>query len=622
MFAQHKTDTLQAVHILGERKLHKTSDTKAEIFAPGQKITNVDSLTLQQYQNQNLANLLSQQEPVFIKSYGFNSLSTLNFRGASAAQSVVLWDGVPIQDASLGVADISQLPVLLINKVNIVYGSSAALWGSGNVGGALLLENEQPVFDSNGRKSLSVVGGMGSFQQYTGGIKTSYSNKRIFLSLDAFGQTAQNNFDYKVTVDSTAKTLNARLKGASIMGQAGYLLGEQNVLRLSVWYQDYYREVPPALFEAASAKNYTNNSIRLLLDWNKKTANILWYAKASFINDRMHYVDSLSLLNTNNTTYQYYFEAGWKQKIGNHSQLLVFIPLQAARIVTSDTAEGKQQTKAALAAAYDMKLFNERLDVAVNGRAEVINNISVLLPGADASYTLTHWLFFRVNVQRTYRAPTLNELYYNPGGNANLLPEEGWNEDAGYTFKIKPKQAVSFYHDLSVFNRVIDNWIVWFGGAIWTPHNIATVHSRGVETENKLQWQLNNGWSLHLGVNTSYVIATTQSSYIANDNSIGKQIPYTPRYNGQLNAGFSYKHLYINYNHTYTGYRFITTDESEYILPYNTGNLQATYDLYLAHCPLSVSLQCNNIWDQQYQVVAYRPMPGINWLAGLKLTLL
>lgn len=622
VFAQHKTDTLQTVHILGERKLHKTSDTKAEIFAPGQKITNVDSLTLQQYQNQNLANLLSQQEPVFIKSYGFNSLSTLNFRGASAAQSVVLWDGVPIQDASLGVADISQLPVLLMNNVNIVYGSSAALWGSGNVGGALLLENEQPVFDSNGRKSLSVVGGMGSFQQYTEGIKTSYSNKRIFLSLDAFGQTAQNNFGYKLTVDSTAKTLNARLKGASIMGQAGYLLGEQNVLRLSVWYQDYYREVPPALFEGASVKNYTNSSIRLLLDWNKKTANTLWYAKASFINDRVHYVDSLSLLNTNNTTYQYYFEAGWKRKIGNHSQLLVFIPLQAARIVTSDTAEGKQQTKAALAAAYDVKLFNERLDVAVNGRAEVINNTSVLLPGADASYTLTHWLSFRVNVQRTYRAPTLNELYYNPGGNANLLPEEGWNEDAGYTLKLKPTSAVSFYHDLSVFNRVIDNWIVWFGGAIWTPHNIATVHSRGVETENKLQWRLNSNWSLHLGANTSYVIATTQSSYIANDNSIGKQIPYTPRYNGQLNAGFSYKHLYINYNHTYTGYRFITTDESEYILPYNTGNLQATYDLYLAHCPLSVSLQCNNIWNQQYQVVAYRPMPGINWLAGLKLTLL
>ncbi|MGN6566939.1 MAG: TonB-dependent receptor plug domain-containing protein [Flavipsychrobacter sp.] len=620
--AQQVSDTLKAVQVHGARKLRRSNDERLNVFSPGQKVTSIDSVTMQQYQNQNLANLLSQQTPIFIKSYGFNSLSTLNFRGASAAQSIVLWDGVPIQDASLGIADVSQLPVLLMNKVNLVYGSSAALWGSGNVGGALLLETEQPFFDSNGKSSLSVAGGAGSFQQYTGGLKSSFSSKRFFFSLDVFGQTAKDNFRYKTAADTTAQMPNARLKGGSVMGQAAYLLGNQNVLRLSVWYQDYYREVPPALFEAASVKNYANNSLRLLLDWNKQTTRNTWYAKASLISNQMHYNDSLSLLNTSNTTYQYYFEAGWKYKLGNNSQLLIFVPLQAAKIVTVDTAESQQQTKSAIAAAYDVKLFHDRLDIAINGRAEVINTVGVLLPGANASYRLTNWLSIRANVQKTYRAPTLNELYYDPGGNPNLKPEQGWNEDAGYTLKLKPASQLSFYHDLSVFNRVIDNWIVWFGGAIWTPHNIATVHSRGVETENRLQWQLNNNWSLHLGLNTSYIIATTQSSYITNDNSIGKQIPYTPRYNGQLNAGFGYKHLYLNYNHTYTGYRFLTTDESEYILPYNAGNVQLMYDLTIGHYPLSLSVQCNNIWDQQYQVVAYRPMPGINWLAGVKLTLL
>jgi len=226
----------------------------------------------------------------------------------------------------------------------------------------------------------------------------------------------------------------------------------------------------------------------------------------------------------------------------------------------------------------------------------------------------------RANAQRTYREPTLNELYYNPGGNSSLKPEQGWGEDAGYTVKAKLNNF-TVYHDLSVFNRDIHDWIIWLGGAIWTPHNIDEVHSRGVETENRITYTIGN-WQLHLGVNTSYVLSTTVASYIQNDGSIGKQIPYTPRYNGQLNVGCSYKRVSFNYNHTYTGYRFTTTDESEYLLPYQTGNVQLMYNTSLKGHALQFTGQCNNIWNEQYQVVAFRPMPGINWLAGFKLAIL
>jgi vitamin B12 transporter len=240
----------------------------------------------------------------------------------------------------------------------------------------------------------------------------------------------------------------------------------------------------------------------------------------------------------------------------------------------------------------------------------------VALPGADAAYQLTGWLALRANVQYTYRAPTLNELYFFPGGNAGLKPERGWNGDAGYTVKVKPGRF-TFYHDVSVFTRDIHDWILWIGGAVWTPHNIAEVHSRGVETENYATYTIGD-WKLHLGVNTASVLATTVSSYIFNDGSVGRQIPYTPRYNGQANIGFSYKQLSVNYNQTYTGYRFTTSDESEYIPPYTTGNLQLMYKAAVHGHGLLFTGQCNNIWNGHYEVVAYRPMPGANWLLGVK----
>ena len=616
--------TLHEVKVKGKHK--RSEDVRVNDFSPGQKVKAIDSVTLQQYQLQNMANLLSQQEPVFVKSYGFNGLATMSFRGASAAQSEVLWNGIPIQNAALGIADVSMLPVFVANKVAIVYGGSAALLGSGNVGGALLLENDVPVFTRDS-SSLSVSAGAGSFSQFMGGFNGSVSRDRWFFSASGFGQYGIDNFKYTTQQGANKLLPNDTMHNGTAIARAAYKIAAQQVVSLSVWYQRDYRDIPPALFEPYSVQKQADISLRLLADWNKQSGNNTWYAKSSFIKDQVDYTDDGILLHTTNTDYQYYQEIGWKKQFNQYGQLLLFTPLQLAWVNIADSNKTKQQDKVALVLAYDYKHFDNRLDVAVNCRAEKIIGLgdttiqrNIFLPGADASYALTDWLVLRANAQRTYRAPTLNELYYNPGGNINLKPEHGWGEDAGYTVKAKISD-VTFYHDLSVFNRDIHDWIIWLGGAIWTPHNIAEVHSRGVETENNVTYSKGK-WKFHIGVNTAYVLSTTVSSYIYNDGSIGKQIPYTPRYNGQANIGVTYKKFTVNYNHTYTGYRFITTDQSEYMIPYTTGNVQLLYNAVVYSHSLQITGQCNNIWNEQYQVVSARPMPGINWLVGFKVLIL
>ena len=625
--AQSRDSTLQGVEVHGRHKI--SGDVRVNEFSPGQKVVTIDSATMQQYQLQNMANLLQQQVPVFVKSYGFNGLATLNFRGSSAAQSQVMWNGVPIQNAALGLADVSALPVMFASKVNIVYGGSAALLGSGNVGGALFLENDAPAFisrDSNNNRLSFSLGG-GSFSQLMGGFSGSTSNKRWYFSASGFGQTGANNFRYTTTQGTHVRMPNDTISGESAMVRGAYKIADRNVLMLSAWYQQNDRDIPPALFETYSDKNQLDRSLRLLLNWDKQTDKNNWYAKSSFIKDEVRYSYQAVQLHTDDIAYQYYQEIGWKKQFRQYGQLLVFTPIQIAWINIADSNKNKQQDKIAVAAAHNYKQFSDRLDIAVNARAERIVGQgdttigkNVFLPGGDASFKILEWLSARASVQRTYRAPTLNELYFNPGGNPSLRPEYGWSEDAGYTVKAKIG-AFALYHDLSVYNRDIHDWILWLGGAIWTPHNIAEVHSRGVETENTLTWTRGK-WKLHVGVNTAYVLATTVGSYIYNDGSVGKQIPYTPRYNGQANIGFSYSKFSVNYNHTYTGYRFITTDESAYVLPYQTGNVQLMYSPTIHSHQWHFTGQCNNIWNEQYQVVASRPMPGINWLAGFKVTLL
>lgn len=610
--AQHRQDTLKEIKVRGRHWL--SADDRLQVFSPGQKVKTIDSATLQRYQQNNMAALLAQQTSVFVKSYGFNALATLSFRGASAAQSQVYWNGVPIQNAALGIADVSTLPVSFMSRVNIVYGGSAALWGSGNVGGALLLETEEPVFDTQ-RKAIAVTGGAGSFGQYAGGLRGSIASSRWYASANVQAQTATNSFDYTIQAGATAQMPNGRLQSAAALLHSAYKINDSQRISLSVWYQQYVRQIPPALFEQWSGKEQTDGSLRTLADWRKKSGVNLWYIKSSVIRDEVRYTDEAVLLHSANTVWQYYGEAGWKRQMGKHGQALLFAPVQLSWLTG---AAQRQQQKVALAGAYQASLLHARLNMALNLRAEAINDQRVALPGLSAAYTVVEWLQVRGNVQRSYRAPTLNELYYEPGGNEALLPEQGWSRDAGYTVK-GAVGRLSLYHDLSVFDRNIRDWIVWLGGAVWTPHNIAEVHSRGVETENTLSYTAGKV-RLHLGVNTAYCRSTTAQSYLPLDGSVGKQIPYAPRYNGMANVGATYKKTTINYNHTYTGYRFTTSDESAYLPPYNTGNIQVMHTIARGGYTCQLMAQCNNIWSQRYQIAAARPMPGINWLVGLQMS--
>lgn len=619
-YAQHMADTLNEIKVHGRhRRVSVSNDERVNAFSPGQKVKFFDSIILQEYKFQTMANLLSQQVPVFVKSYGINGIATLNFRGASAAQSQVYWNGVPIQNAALGISDVSLLPVSLMDRVSIVYGGSSALWGSGNVGGALLIENDKPAYDSAKHDIGSLSLAAFSYRHIQMSAKMRWVRKRWYADLSILADTAINDFKYRKN-GRELRMQNAGFSSATAMIHAGYKIGSKDEINLSAWLQHNNRQIPPALFDSISVRKQKDASMRTLLEWAHKTNNAEFYGKGSYIRDYLQYDDSLISLHSVNATNQLYGEVGIRRRFNVHNQLLLFAPVQLSWMETQTDSAAHKQNRLALTGAWAMKYLNERLNISITAREELVNGKVFFLPGINASFALLNWLSIKGNVQKSYRVPTLNELYYMPGGNPNLKPEHGWSEDAGYVLQTNEHKALSFHHEVDYFNRQIYDWIIWFGGSIWTPHNIATVHSRGVETENTLTYKVGN-WRIHLGLNTAYVLATTVQSYILNDGSIGKQIPYSPLYNGQANIGFSYRTLYFNYNNIYTGYRYVTTDESQWVAPYSTGNIQALYSLYLKKNIIQLTFQLNNIWNQQYQVVNGRPMPGRNWAAGFNIKL-
>lgn len=652
-FAQSRSDTLKEVEIKSLQIKDTVVDKRSE-FSAGQVVHPIEKLYKDLYESQSLANLLAQQTSVFIKSYGVNSMATLSLRGASAAQSAVLWNGIPIMNPAQGVADLSVLQTGLFSDVSLKYGGSAALYGSGNVGGALLLDNQYPNFYP--RQNLSLTLGAGSFGAKNTGLNASWSNNKWAINLNGFYQKSNNDIPYK---DENGKA--ERLDNGHLQGGGGLLSVDYNLknnwsysnnerLYLKVWWQDYDREIPPALFEAYSVKDQNDRSLRTMLGYEKNTKRSTIYLKSSYSNEFLHYQDTAVSQNYKNTVHQIYSEAGWKYRLDNPNrrlknswkqldihQLLIFTPVQFSLAEGNNILTHESQLRPAVAAAYSYEGLQGNLKANASLRQEWINGKSApMLPGAGVSFSIlndkklssssnasTIDLTLRGNVQRTYRIPTLNELYYFPGGNPDLKPEQGWSEDAGYTFQFKhrfeERKVLRFSNETNGFNRDIQDWIYWLGGAIWTPHNIAKVHSRGIETNNRLTYQAGD-ITFNVGFNYTYVLSTTEASYLPGDGSIGKQIPYTPRYSAQGNIGAQWKGLFLNVNQSYTGYRFVTTDESQYLEPYHITNIQASYgNQFMKKYAFNIVAQLQNIFNKDYEVVNARPMPGRNFLLQLKL---
>lgn len=604
LYGQPLHDTLRTVIKSSTRKARP-----GRIITPeGIKQLVVDSAVLDDYRGQNMATLLAQQLPVFVRTYGTNGLATLALRGASAAQTAVRWNGVPIQSGSTGLVDLVLIPVPVVDEVKIEYGSNAGTMGSGAVGGVLQLGNSTPTFRN--AHDYSLFGSAGSYGRLQGGLKLKQSGKLWAGSLVATAQQARNDFEYQDNAGTTRRLSNAGASSMNLQGSLAHKLSAANTIEGFIWMSRSTRDIPPALFEAHSFKQQQDEALRTLLSYTHTDARCDYGLQLSMIDEWFRYNDSTARINTNLHARQWFVNPYYKAKIGKGRQVTVALPVQWNYLIDEPA---KQLTRSAVTVLMEQP---GRVSYSVNGRAELINGKLFYAGGANAAFKLLPAFSIRGSAGYAYRYPTLNELYYTPGGNPDLLPEKGWNTEAGYTWMPALNARLQITHSVTGFYRNMHNWILWFGGAIWTPHNIARVASSGLETENKLTWTRPKA-SWQLSANASYISSRTIESSLPGDGSIGRQIPYAPRIIGQGNLGFNTAKLRLNYNHTYTGLRYFNTDETGEIPAFGTGNIQAGYLVKQGRWSLDINLQAQNIWNNRYAEVAFRPAPGINWQAGL-----
>ena len=238
--AQHDTVRYQfeAVEVFGK---------PAEVYAAGSRVSTLDSSYLQTYSSASLAEALQTRSPLYLKTYGASGMSSVSFRGTSASHTAVLWNGLNIAIPSLGQNDFATLALSGAGSVAVQHGAAGATYGSGAIGGAVIL-NSPDYAEKGFRATLQQEAG--SFGRYFSHANVSYRGKKMAVGGSVYRQQAQNNFWY-----SNAGKFGApreRMEHAAV-AQHGFTqditwhFSPQTSLSVSSWYTYTHRELQPAM---------------------------------------------------------------------------------------------------------------------------------------------------------------------------------------------------------------------------------------------------------------------------------------------------------------------------------------------------------------------------------------
>jgi iron complex outermembrane receptor protein len=264
--------------------------------------------------------------------------------------------------------------------------------------------------------------------------------------------------------------------------------------------------------------------------------------------------------------------------------------------------------------------WSNKIKTTLNLRQDLVDGVfQPYTAGIGADYKWNQYLSFTANANKSFRLPTINDLYWITG-NPNLLPEKGHAQELGLMIK---RSSVHAYTNLqfNVFNRQISNWILWqpYGGT-WIPQNLLQVWSRGIEWNTRYTYCYNK-FMLSLRGDISYLLSTNQKSNLPNDATVGKQLIYIPRLTYQSWLTFTYNNAYLSINQTYTGYRFTSSDNTSFVNDYLLLNVFMGKGFQFKKVKVDAKIYINNILNNEYQVLPSRPMPMRNFLFSLGVTI-
>ena len=397
-----------------------------------------------------VADVLSRLPGVqIVRNGGAGSNTSVYLRGADTRFTAVYIDGVRVDSQSTGGASWQDIPLEAVDRIEVLRGPAAAVYGSDAIGGVV------QIFTKKGEGKAKPYVGLG------------WGSRGTVKALAGISGGA-GGWDYSLGVShASSNGFNAKTSAGFNPDADGY---RSNVFNGRVGYQinSSHRVEATALtsymnagYDAAVSKKtpmaddrsiYKMNAIGL--NWLAKWSDV-YSTRLQYTQSRDFYQTKPSVYETDTRLHSYLFQNEWR--LGAQT-VTAALERREDKLINSGLDIGsRERSQNALALGYGLNLGKHTLQL--NARHDRDSEFGGHTTGS-AAYGYEFMPNWRATASAgtAFRAPTLYQRF-SMNGDATLVPEKGRNVELGLKWG---KGSDSF--SATVYRNKVSNLINYVGG--------------------------------------------------------------------------------------------------------------------------------------------------------------
>ena len=645
--AAQNNDTLENVRVTSKKKINVSSSPNPVQILNTTDPSKTNSLTV--------ADALKHFAGVIVKDYGgVGGLKTISVRSLGANHTGVLYGGIALGDAQGGQIDLGKFSLDNIAQIELYNSGPVEILATARAfsyGSLLALKTNANKLNDTNEKEINIKITKGSFGYYSPAIAYKQSiGKKFTTGFNAQYQTSKNQYPYTSYENNNVaqKRTNSDIIAYRFEYDASLLINDSNKINFKTYYFNSERGLPGAVILYNNIGNQRLNDINFFVQssWQKKIfskSELLVNLKYSA--DKNYYIDpsypnSFGKLENEFYSKELYLSAAYSHNITRLIKISLSSDVFKNNLKRTDyfAADFANPTRNSFLNNLAVHFKKQKFEITGNVLYTVINekvtngkpgkNLNAFSQAVAASFQPLKEIpiYTRVFFKHIFRAPTFNDLYYTNVGNINLKPEYANQVNFGLTYN---KNSFNFFQHLTVtadayLNKVDDKIITFPRQNLfqWSVQNIGKVAIKGLDlalnTKSK-EWK-----NIELSAAATYSLQQVLDVTDKNSPQYKTQLAYTPKHSGSATVSLEYKRLIFNYNIIFSSYRFKQGDAifENALQPWNTNDVSLSYLLGKKYSNnYKIILEANNIFNTQYEIIKYYPMPRFNYRITLNILL-
>ena len=541
-----------------------------------------------------LTSLLRNNTAIYFKENGLGMVSSASFRGTTAQQTAVIWNGININSQFNGQTDFNTISASDFNEVVVRHGGGSSIYGSSAIGGSIHL-NTTINFKTKLENALQLE--YGSFETSKVNYQLRFAKRKFSTQISITRNASQNDYPY---LNTNQKNENGDFYNNSYNLALGFKLNPKNSIFFYSYLFSSNRNFSGTLV-APSFSKYKDFNTRNLIEWNSEFSKFTSKMQLAFLSEKYTYFENQAFpifddAKAETVVAKYQLNFNFSKKL----EFSTLLDITHTKGFGESVGENNRTIYSAI--LLSKYLPTEKLVIEASVRQELTSNYeSPFLFSLGTVYQINKWYDFKTNISRNYRIPTFNDLFYKGSGNTTLKPEIATQFEVGNSFKLIKNlklDVVGYYIKIKELLRWSPN-----SSGSWMPNNVANVTSYGAE--------LNLNYNFKFQKNI-FNLQTNYAYTVSQDDAKNKQLIYVPFHKQTTTFTYNYQNFTTYLNYIFNGSVFTTSDNNYILSNYSVANFGLRY-AFPFYENITIGSTINNLFNENYQSVSQRPMPGRNY---------